>query len=103
VFPAAELAVKPENLSFEAAAALPIAGLTARVAVEQTGIRAGQRILIHGAGGGVGHLALQIERSYHRDRIMGHGIHRLHETIRPDRADRSRSKNVLVDLLTPPD
>jgi NADPH:quinone reductase-like Zn-dependent oxidoreductase len=62
VFPAAELAVKPDSMSFEAAAALPIAGLTAQVAVAQADIRPGQRVLVQGAGGGVGHLALQMAK-----------------------------------------
>jgi NADPH:quinone reductase-like Zn-dependent oxidoreductase len=62
VFPAAELAVKPDNVSFETSAALPIAGLTAEVAVDQADIRPGHRVLVQGAGGGVGHLALQIAK-----------------------------------------
>jgi NADPH:quinone reductase-like Zn-dependent oxidoreductase len=62
VFPAADLAVKPDTVSFEAAAALPIAGLTAQVAIDQAAVRPGQRVLVQGAGGGVGHLALQLAK-----------------------------------------
>ena len=62
VFPAADLAVKPDAVSFEAAAALPVAGLTAQVAVDQADVQPGQRVLIQGAAGGVGHLALQLAK-----------------------------------------
>lgn len=45
------------------AAALPLTVFTARQAlVDTAGVRAGQRVLIHAAGGGVGHLAVRIAR-----------------------------------------
>jgi len=59
------IALKPANISFEAAAAIPLAGLTALQALRDTGkIQAGQRVLIHGAGGGVGTFAVQIAKSF---------------------------------------
>jgi NADPH:quinone reductase-like Zn-dependent oxidoreductase len=64
VAPAAEIAAKPQALSHEQAAALPLAGLTAwQGLVRVAGLSKGQRALIHGAGGGVGHLAVQIARA----------------------------------------
>jgi NADPH:quinone reductase-like Zn-dependent oxidoreductase len=55
---------KPAGLTFEQAAAVPIAGLTALQAVrDKAGVRAGQTVLVNGAGGGVGHLALQIAKA----------------------------------------
>ena len=52
---------KPDNVSFEEAAAVPISGYAALQAVrEHGGVRPGQRVLIIGAGGGVGTLAVQI-------------------------------------------
>lgn len=55
---------KPADLTFEQAAALPVAGVTALQAVrDKGGVKAGQRVLVNGAGGGVGHLALQIAKS----------------------------------------
>ena len=55
---------KPANLSFAEAAALPIASLTALQGLrDHGGLKAGQRVLIHGAGGGVGHLCVQIARA----------------------------------------
>lgn len=56
---------KPENLSFEQAAALPISGMTALTGLRDVGgIEAGQNVLIIGAGGGVGHLAVQLAKHF---------------------------------------
>jgi NADPH:quinone reductase-like Zn-dependent oxidoreductase len=54
---------KPARLSFEQAAALPISGLTALQAVRDAAVRPGQRVLVIGAGGGVGTLAVQIAKA----------------------------------------
>lgn len=57
------LAKKPNNISFDEAAAVPLAGLTAYQAInEHLKITAGQSILIQAAAGGVGHLAVQFAR-----------------------------------------
>lgn len=54
---------KPANLSFEEAAAVPLAALTAYQAIhEHLKLQTGQRILIHAAAGGVGHLAVQFAK-----------------------------------------
>ena len=56
-----KLAPKPESLTFEEAAALPMAGATALRAIRDVGaVQAGQKVLINGAAGGIGHLAVQI-------------------------------------------
>jgi NADPH:quinone reductase-like Zn-dependent oxidoreductase len=63
--PEDRLVLKPANVSFEAAASVPIAGLTALQAVRDQGrIQPGQQILINGAGGGVGTFAIQIAKSF---------------------------------------
>ena len=55
------IAFLPENLNFEQAASVPIAGLTALQGLRDCGrVQAGQRVLIHGAAGGVGTFAVQI-------------------------------------------
>ena len=62
--PSRQLARRPERLDDVAAAALPLAGLTAWQALVDTArISEGQRVLIHAAAGGVGHLAVQIAKS----------------------------------------
>lgn len=59
------LAIKPENISFEQAAAVPGAALTALHALCKSGqIQAGQRVLINGASGGVGSFAVQIAKAF---------------------------------------
>ncbi|HEY2345923.1 MAG TPA: NAD(P)-dependent alcohol dehydrogenase [Xanthomonadaceae bacterium] len=58
------LAAKPENANFEQAAALPVAGLTALQGLRDKGrLRAGQKVLVNGAAGGVGTFAVQIARA----------------------------------------
>ncbi len=62
--PARHLARKPAGLSHVEAAGLGLAGLTAWQAVVDTaGVRPGQRVLVHAAAGGVGHLAVQIAKA----------------------------------------
>jgi NADPH:quinone reductase-like Zn-dependent oxidoreductase len=57
------LAEKPESLSFEEAAVIPMGGLTALQALRDRGeVAAEERVLIHGASGGVGHFAVQIAK-----------------------------------------
>jgi NADPH:quinone reductase-like Zn-dependent oxidoreductase len=58
------LVIKPPNLTFEQAASLPIAGLTALQGMHDQGkIQPGQKVLINGATGGVGTFAVQIAKS----------------------------------------
>ena len=57
------VAKKPQRASFEEAASVPLAGLTALQALrESAGLVAGQRVLIHAGAGGVGSLAIQIAK-----------------------------------------
>ena len=55
------LALKPANLNFEQAAAVPMAGLVALQALRN--VRAGQKVLVNGASGGIGTFAVQIAKS----------------------------------------
>ncbi|HEY3952302.1 MAG TPA: NADP-dependent oxidoreductase [Streptosporangiaceae bacterium] len=62
--PSRQLSRKPPGLSHEEAAGLPLAGLTAwQVLGDTARVRPGQRVLITGAAGGVGHLAVQIAKA----------------------------------------
>ena len=58
------LVIKPPNVSFEQAASLPLAGLTALQGLRQGKIQPGQKVLINGATGGVGTFAVQIAKSF---------------------------------------
>jgi NADPH:quinone reductase-like Zn-dependent oxidoreductase len=62
--PALHLARKPASLSHVEAAALPVVGLTAwQGLVDLAGVTEGDRVLVHGGGGGVGHVAIQIAKA----------------------------------------
>ncbi|MEZ0092277.1 NADP-dependent oxidoreductase [Streptacidiphilus sp. EB129] len=61
--PARQFARKPATASHEQAAAVPLAALTAwQALVDTADVRAGQRVLVHAAAGGVGHLAVQFAK-----------------------------------------
>jgi NADPH:quinone reductase-like Zn-dependent oxidoreductase len=64
VVPQGLLAAKPRNLSYQQAAAVPMAALTALLAVRDDGrLQAGQSVLVNGASGGVGTFAVQLARA----------------------------------------
>lgn len=63
VVKAANLARKPEALSFDRAATLPVVGLTALQALDRSGIAAGGRVFVNGALGGVGQATVQLARA----------------------------------------
>lgn len=59
------IAHKPDNITFEEAAGIPVVAYTALQGLRDTGqIKAGQKVLINGASGGVGHSAVQIAKAY---------------------------------------
>jgi NADPH:quinone reductase-like Zn-dependent oxidoreductase len=64
VLKAMEMAAPPRSLDYAAAAGVPLAGLTAWQGLfDQGGLHAGQRVLIHGGAGGVGHFAVQFAKA----------------------------------------
>jgi NADPH:quinone reductase-like Zn-dependent oxidoreductase len=63
--PVGVMSLKPANLSYEEAAAVPMAGVTALQGLRHHGeIKSGQQVLINGASGGIGTFAIQIAKSY---------------------------------------
>ncbi|MFG3259178.1 NADP-dependent oxidoreductase [Streptomyces sp. NPDC048172] len=87
VAPARSLVAKPEGLDHVQAGALPLAALTAYQAlVDTAGVREGQRVLIHAAAGGVGHLAVQIAKA-RGAYVIGTASAAKHEFVRGIGAD----------------
>lgn len=61
---AASLALKPKKANFEEAGALPLAGSSAvQALIDHINLQNGQKILIHGGAGGIGHIAIQVAKS----------------------------------------
>lgn len=80
--PVRTLARKPRNLSFEEAAGLPLAGLTAyQVLVKALEVQRGETVLVHAAAGGVGSLAVQLA-THLGARVIGTAGESHHDYIR---------------------
>ncbi|MGW2343274.1 NADP-dependent oxidoreductase [Streptomyces sp. NPDC001661] len=75
------LARKPAALSWEQAAGVPLAGLTAYQAIKRVGVGAGDTVLVHAAAGGVGSFAVQIAVALGA-RVIGTASARNHDFVR---------------------
>ena len=105
------LAVLPESVSFEEGAALPVAGLTALQALRDKGeLVAGETAAIHGAAGGVGHLAVQIASALgasvtgiasgrNLDFVLSLGAHEAIDYEEEDFAGRDGAWDVIFDAV----
>ena len=109
VTPADKLVPKPAGLSFEQAAAIPISGMTALRAVRDVGkVQPGQSVLVIGASGGVGTLAVQIAKASgatvtgvcstaKADLARSIGADDVIDYTREDFADGSRRWDLIID------
>ncbi|WP_158373267.1 NADP-dependent oxidoreductase [Cellulosimicrobium cellulans] len=79
--PVRTAAKKPAGLSFEHAAALPLAGLTALQSIRRAGLTEGQTVLVHAAAGGVGSIAVQLA-AHAGARVVGTASERNHDYLR---------------------
>ncbi|PPK85426.1 NADPH:quinone reductase-like Zn-dependent oxidoreductase [Neolewinella xylanilytica] len=103
--PVSQLVLKPETIDFHEAAAATLAALTAwQNLIEIADIKAGQRVLIHAAGGGVGHFAIQLakERGAY---VIGTGSRSKQDFIRELGADEAINYEEVdfEDILSPVD
>jgi len=102
--PSRQLAHKPEELSDIDAAAVPLAGLTAwQSLIETADVQPGQRVLIHAAAGGVGHVAVQLAH-WRGAHVIATASTARHDWLRSLGADetinyrRERFENVVHDV-----
>jgi NADPH:quinone reductase-like Zn-dependent oxidoreductase len=104
-----KLAPKPTNLTFEQAAAVPISALTALQALRDRGrVQPGQKVLVIGAGGGVGSFAVQLAKAFGAevtgvcsttkvDLVRSIGADEVIDYTREDFADGARHWDLIVD------
>jgi NADPH:quinone reductase-like Zn-dependent oxidoreductase len=104
-----KLVPKPARLTFEQAAAAPISGLTALQAIRDIGeVQPGQRVLVIGAGGGVGTLTVQVAKAFgaevtgvcstsKMDLVGSIGADEVIDYTREDFVDGSRRWDVIID------
>jgi NADPH:quinone reductase-like Zn-dependent oxidoreductase len=105
-----KLAPKPANLTFEQASVVPVSALTALQALRDAGkVRAGQRVLIIGASGGVGTYAVQLVKAFGAevtavastskvDLVRSLGADHVVDYTREDFADRQERYDLILDI-----
>ncbi|KAF0970461.1 NADP-dependent oxidoreductase [Gordonia sp. YY1] len=96
--PVRTLAHKPSSLSFEEAAAVPLAGLTAYQTIRRAGVQSGHTVLVHAAAGGVGSFAVQIARSLGA-RVIGTASESNHDYLRTLGAEPTTYGDGLADRV----
>ena len=104
-----KLALKPANLSFEEAAVIPISGMTALQALRDKGrVSPGDKVLIIGAGGGVGTFSVQLAKAFGAevtgvcssskvDLVLSIGADQVIDYTREDFADKAGHYDLIID------
>jgi len=105
------IAAKPDNVSFEQAAAIPIAAVTALQALrDHGGLQAGEKVLINGASGGVGTYAVQIAKvlgaevhgvcsTRNVDMVLGLGADHVFDYKQENYTDSGNRYDLIVDMV----
>ena len=108
---ASALARKPDNVTFQQAAAVPIAAVTALQALRDKGeLKAGQQVLINGASGGVGTFAVQIAKAMgaevtgvcstrNVELVRGLGADRVIDYTKESFTERAETYDLVVDMV----
>jgi NADPH:quinone reductase-like Zn-dependent oxidoreductase len=111
--PAGQAVIIPPNISFEEAAAVPLAALTAWQALVQTAdVQPGSKVLIHAAAGGVGHFAVQFAKlrgafvvatasEYNRDFLMDLGVNEVVDYTSKNIAEEVSDIDIVLHALPP--
>lgn len=92
------LAPKPESLSWQQAAGVPLAGLTAHQSVERAAVGSGDTVLIHAAAGGVGSFGVQLAAA-RGARVIGTASERNHDYLRSLGAEPLTYGDGLIDRV----
>jgi len=105
------IARKPDNVSFEQAASMPIAAITALQALRDKGqLQSGQKVLINGASGGVGTFAVQIAKSMgaqvygvcstrNVEMVLSLGADHVFDYTKEDYTDSGQQFDLIVDMV----
>jgi NADPH:quinone reductase-like Zn-dependent oxidoreductase len=106
----AMMAIKPANLTYEEAAAIPVGGLEAWCFTRKANIRPGEKVLIYGAGGSIGTFAVQLARYYGAEvtavdraskfeMLRSLGAHHVVDYTREDFTHSGKVYDVIIDSI----